>query len=146
MTLAASNGTDNKRKQPLFEIALASKDVATFKKSASEAGHTTASFSANVDWDWYYQACQRYLNDHVGAEDDGSTYVVLAAVGQYIGLTAEETDTYLAERREAMGAGAADRLAKAREKAQQESKRKDTIIAALMAKLGMTEEDLAALA
>lgn len=142
---SSTNGT-NTRKQPLFEIALASKDVATFKKSASEAGHTTASFSANVDWDWYYQACQQYLDTHAGAEDDGSTYVVLAAVGQYIGQSQEDVDTYLAARREAMGAGAADRLAKAREKGQAESKRKDTIIAALMAKLGMTEEDLAALA
>lgn len=138
--------TSTERKTPLFDIAMASADASTFESEAKKAGHTVASFSANGPWDWYYKAAKQYVQDHVGGEDDGSTYVVLAAVGQYIGLSSEEVDAFLSERREAMGAGAADRLAKAREKAASENKRKDTIIAALMAKLGMTEEDLQALA
>lgn len=149
--MAASSKSKSKtetetRKTPLFDIALASKDAASFEASAREQGHTVASFSANGPWDWYYKAVQQYIDTHMGGEDDGSTYVVLAAIGQYTGMTQEEVDAFLTERRETMGAGASDRLAKAREKAQGESKRKDTIIAALMAKLGMTEDDLAALA
>lgn len=145
MASKTNGSNDSKRKTPLFDIALVSPDAVTFEADARKAGHTVASFSANGPWDWYYDACKAYM-DNGGREEDGSTYVVLAAIGQYTGLSTAEVSDFLAERRETMGAGAVDRLAKAREKAQGESKRKDTIIAALMAKLGMTEADLAALA
>lgn len=149
--MTASSKTNGKtetetRKTPLFDLALASPDAATFESKAKEAGHTVASFSANGPWDWYYKAVQQYIDTHMGGEDDGSTYVVLAAIGQYTGMTQEEVDAFLTERRETMGAGAADRLAKAREKAQGESKRKDTIIQALMKQLNLTQEQVDALA
>lgn len=114
----ATNGTvaPETRKTPLFELAVQADYVQEFMQAAEAAGHKVYSFSANGPADWYYDAVKRYVEDHVGGEDDGSTYVVLNAIALYIGQTQDEYDVWAAQRKEEMGAGAADRLAKARAK------------------------------
>lgn len=132
-------------KTPLFDIAIGSKDAASFEAAARQAGHTQASFSANVDWSWYFDSVAQYLARHEDGAEDGSTYVVLEALGLYQGLDEEALDAYLTERKEAMGAGAADRLAKAREKAQKSQKAQGNLILLLAKQLGLSDEELAEL-
>ena len=133
-------------KPALWDVALSTPDASEFERVAKIGGHTVASFSANGEWPWYYDLVRVYVDGHMGGEDDGSTYAVLASILSYTGKPVEEVDAILASRRLAMGAGAADRLAKAREKGQAEAKRKDTIIAALMKQLNLTQEQVDALA
>lgn len=132
-------------KTPLFDLAIDSKDAASFEAAARAAGHTQASFSANVDWDWYYGSVEHYIERHEDGAEDGSTYVVLEALGLYQGMDEDTLDAYLAERKEAMGAGAADRLAKAREKAQKANKVQGNLIMLLAKQLGLSDEALAEL-
>lgn len=139
----STNGTTTS-KPTLGSLVVVSKNAADFEAAAIAAGHKTASLSANAPWDVYYDVLSEYIGDKGRYDDGDSSYAVLAAVFQYIGR--DDFETWSEQRKLEMGTGAKDRLAKAREKAQAENKRKDTIIAALMAKLGMTEEDLAALA
>ena len=141
--LVNEKGTPNK--PSLWDVALNTPDAATFENVAKIGGHNVASFSANGEWPWYYDLVKTYVDSHMGGEDDGSTYAVLASVLTYIGKPDEEVDAILSARREALGAGAKDRLAKAREKNLKDKKKQETIIQILMRQLDMTPEQMAAL-
>lgn len=145
MATSKTNGTtDTTSKPTLGSLVVASKSAADFEAAALAAGHTTASLSANAPWDVYYDVLSQYIGDKGRYDDGDASYAVLAACFDYIGRT--DFASWSEQRRAEMGVGAKERLAKARDKAKAASERKDTIIAALMTKLGMTEDDLAALA
>jgi hypothetical protein len=148
---AKTGGTSDYKLKPLGAYAVEAGDAESFVKLVdaeySKAGKVpNYSLSANAPADLYYDLMHVYIGDRARYDDGDASYAVLNAVWLYVGRDQASFDAYAADRKEAMGVGAADRLAKARAAAAEASKRKDTIIAALLAKLGMTEEDLEALA
>jgi hypothetical protein len=146
---AKTNGTtaSDYKLKPLGAYAVDAGDAESFVKLVdaeyAKAGKTpNYSLSANGPADLYYDLVTTYIGDKARYDDGDASYAVLNAAWLYVGRSQESFDAYAADRREAMGVGAADRLAKARAAAAAASARKDTIIAALLAKLGMTEDDL----
>jgi hypothetical protein len=146
---AKTNGTTTSdyKLRPLGEYAIQSSDAESFVKLVdaeyAKAGKTpNYSLSANAPADLYYDLMTTYIGVKARYDDGDASYAVLNAAWLYVGRDQASFDVYASERKEAMGVGAADRLAKARAAAAAASARKDTIIAALLAKLGMTEEDI----
>lgn len=147
---AKTNGTvdSDYKLRPLGEYAIQSSDAESFvalvDAEYAKAGKTpNYSLSANGPADLYYDLMHTYIGDRARYDDGDASYAVLNAVWLYVGRDQASFDSYKAARVEANGKGAAERLAKAREKAQKENKAQAGLIELLAKQLGLTAEQVA---